>query len=151
MRRTGWATGGLALVAFLGLTAESCDPSPDARCDQATVTKLTNEARAKNDVPPVKVDADLEQAAQAHTKSMVDRNSMDHQDWVEEIQAAGYDGQALGQNVARGPDAQTVVDAWMGSEGHRENILNAVYDDVGIGCVDADGTLWWTQNLGAKQ
>jgi uncharacterized protein YkwD len=52
-----------------------------------------------------------------------------------------------GENIAYGqPDAQTVVNGWMNSPGHRANILNGSFKQTGIGVYrDAKGTYYWTQ------
>jgi uncharacterized protein YkwD len=62
---------------------------------------------------------------------------------------AGYDA-ALSENVAMGyPTAETVMEAWMKSQGHRDNILNCEAKAVGVGLArTADGTAYWTQMFG---
>ncbi|HZG04932.1 MAG TPA: CAP domain-containing protein, partial [Streptomyces sp.] len=44
--------------------------------------------------------------------------------------------------------AQSVMDAWMDSPGHRANILNCDYRTLGVGAHFAEGGPWWTQNFG---
>ena len=48
----------------------------------------------------------------------------------------------VGENVGYAPDAATVHAAFMGSEGHRANILDTDYTEVGVGAVVVDGRLW---------
>ena len=44
---------------------------------------------------------------------------------------------AVGENLALGyPTALAVVAGWMGSEGHRNNILSAKYTQIGVGCTE---------------
>ena len=52
-----------------------------------------------------------------------------------------------GENIGKGQKTPAqVVNAWMNSQGHRENILNKNYTEIGIGVAkDAKGTLYWTQ------
>lgn len=56
---------------------------------------------------------------------------------------------AAGENIAYGqPTAQAVMDAWMNSPGHRANILNRSYTQIGVGAVsDSNGILYWTQDF----
>lgn len=56
---------------------------------------------------------------------------------------------AAGENIAYGqPTAQAVMDAWMNSPGHRANILNSSYTQIGVGAVaDNNGTIYWTQDF----
>ncbi len=67
------------------------------------------------------------------------------------ITQAGYLGwTAIAENVAMGyGTVQAVMDGWMGSSGHRANILNAAYTDVGFGqALDSGGVNYWTQDFG---
>lgn len=49
--------------------------------------------------------------------------------------------QLAGENIALGQTTpEQVVEAWMNSEGHRENILNQSYTHIGVGYV-SDGTI----------
>ena len=54
---------------------------------------------------------------------------------------------AAGENIAKGQKTPAeVVKAWMNSQGHRENILNSKYTEIGVGVAkDSKGTLYWTQ------
>ncbi|MGL4879776.1 MAG: CAP domain-containing protein, partial [Waterburya sp.] len=65
---------------------------------------------------------------------------------------AGYQYSTAGENVAAGYlDAEAVVAGWMGSEGHRANILNASFEELGVGYgTSDDGTSYWTQNFGSE-
>jgi uncharacterized protein YkwD len=68
------------------------------------------------------------------------------------IQNAGYLFSSAGENVAYGfGDAAAVMSGWMNSEGHRQNILNPNYKEIGIGYAQgADGRPYWTQDFGAS-
>jgi uncharacterized protein YkwD len=67
------------------------------------------------------------------------------------VQDTGYQYSTAGENVAAGyPDAEAVMAGWMGSDGHRENILNPSFEHLGVGySVGDDGNAYWTQNFGA--
>lgn len=62
----------------------------------------------------------------------------------------------FGENIAastgmRFSTAETVVSAWMNSEGHRRNILDDSYQSIGIGCFYKDGVWYWAQEFGRQQ
>ena len=42
------------------------------------------------------------------------------------------------------------MDSWMNSSGHRANILNCSFKELGVGIEQGDGGPWWTQNFGAR-
>ncbi len=60
----------------------------------------------------------------------------------------GITYRTAGENIAMGQSTpQAVVNAWMNSEGHRANILNASFTQIGMGYV-ADGHYWTQQFIG---
>ena len=53
---------------------------------------------------------------------------------------------AAGENIAMGQRTpKEVMNAWMNSKGHRENILNTSFDTIGVGCYEENGTYHWVQ------
>ena len=71
---------------------------------------------------------------------------------VQRAVGAGYVGwRALSENVAAGqPDVGRVMSAWMGSTGHRANVLSRSVEHLGVGMArSASGTPYWTQVYGA--
>ena len=61
------------------------------------------------------------------------------------LKALGISYTAAGENIAKGQrTAQEVVTAWMNSEGHRANILDAKFTHIGVGYVK-DGNIWTQQ------
>ncbi|MCH0560322.1 sigma-70 family RNA polymerase sigma factor [Streptomyces sp. MUM 16J] len=122
----------------------------------AQVVALVNKERATAGCGPVTENAQLEKAAQAHSDDMAARNFFDHTNPDgagpgDRITAAGYHWSTYGENIARGQQTpQSVMDAWMNSPGHRANILNCAFKDIGVGVHKASGGPWWTQDFGAK-
>jgi uncharacterized protein YkwD len=59
----------------------------------------------------------------------------------------GITYKTAGENIAMGQKTpQEVMTAWMNSEGHRKNILNSSFTEIGIGIAkDKNGRLYWTQ------
>jgi uncharacterized protein YkwD len=68
------------------------------------------------------------------------------------MRRAGYDGRMMGENIAAGQtSAAAVMDAWMNSPGHRANILNCGYREIGVGLYRGGSMrFYWTQNFGSR-
>jgi uncharacterized protein YkwD len=124
-------------------------PSPST-IEQVVV--LVNQARATAGCGPVRLNAQLTAAAQAHSDDMAandyfSHTSLDGRTFDQRIRDAGYTGGYLGENIAQGQrGAEAVHDAWMSSPGHRRNILDCNYDAIGMGLHAATWT--WTQDFG---
>lgn len=119
------------------------------------VVRLTNAERAEAGCPPVRVDPRLRRAAREHSRDMARRDYVGHlnpegQTPGERMAAAGY-RYGYAENIAWGyRDPSSVVAGWMGSEGHRRNMLDCDNRAVGVGVyVGTDGRLW-TQDFGRR-
>jgi uncharacterized protein YkwD len=125
------------------------EPPPPGETDQ--VVDRVNAIRADVGCDPLTVDERLTTAAQLHSEDMSARSYMDHVtpeglDPGDRAAAQGYTG-PVGENVAMGyPTVDAVMEGWMGSPGHRENIENCDYVVIGVG-FDPDGS-YWTQMFG---
>lgn len=118
------------------------------------VLRLTNEERAKVGAPPLKRASDLDALARAHSQDMISRHFFDHNNPdgkspFDRMRAAGITYRAAAENIAYGQSsAASVMNAWMNSSGHRKNILNATYTEIGIGAIkNSGGTIYWTQEF----
>lgn len=95
---------------------------------------------------PLTMNADLRCAARTHSQDMVDRDYFDHtnpdgESPGDRIDATGYQWRSWGENIAWGqPAPEAVVDAWMNSDGHCSNIMNAGFTEIGVGY--AEGSVW---------
>ncbi|THA86796.1 sigma-70 family RNA polymerase sigma factor [Streptomyces sp. A0592] len=129
-------------------------PAPPGIAGQ--VVALVNTERAAAGCGPLKEDSQLRAAAQGHSDDMAARNFFDHtspdgRDPGDRTTASGYRWSTYGENIAKGQQsAQSVMDSWMKSPGHRANILNCSFKDIGVGVHQGAGGPWWTQNFGAK-
>ena len=102
----------------------------------------------------------LRNAAEGHSRDMADKNYFSHtspdgKSFVDRINAAGYTGyRAVGENIAAGyGTAASVMQGWMSSPGHCNNIMNPVFREMGVGYAYNSGSQYkqyWTQNFGAK-
>jgi uncharacterized protein YkwD len=115
---------------------------------RAAILCLNNQERAARGLPALKENARLRQAAVGHSGDMVQRRYFDHESpggssMVDRILSAGYvrsnQGWSLGENIAWGTGslatAAKIHKAWMGSPGHRANILRRSFREIGIGIV----------------
>lgn len=108
---------------------------------EVQVVELVNQERWSNgQLPPLKAVTLLDAAAALHSGNMASRNFFAHcdpdtgtQPW-DRMTAAGYFWNAAAENIAAGSTtALAVVNLWMGSPGHRANILSTSYYEVGTG------------------
>jgi RNA polymerase sigma factor (sigma-70 family) len=123
----------------------------------AQVVALVNKERAAAGCGPLTENPQLNQAAQGHSDDMAARDFFDHinpdgADPGQRTTAAGYTWSTYGENIAQGQQTpEAVMDSWMNSPGHRANILNCSFKDIGVGIHTGSGGPWWTQNFGAQQ
>jgi uncharacterized protein YkwD len=105
---------------------------------------LVNQLRQQNSLPPIKLDPTLTSAAQAYAVRLSAGNFFGHLDPdfncnkpADRAVAAGYNNwAAVGENIAAGyPTPLSAVDAFANSAGHRANMLNPAYRDIGAGFV----------------
>jgi uncharacterized protein YkwD len=105
---------------------------------------LINRQRARHGLRPLRLDPRLNKASTLHSRNMVRQNYFDHGNFVARILRASYlrgaRSWAVGENIAwgTGPLATPaqIVRGWMNSPGHRSNILNPRFRDIGVGIAD---------------
>ncbi|GAA3007684.1 hypothetical protein JCM13580A_57670 [Streptomyces drozdowiczii] len=130
-------------------------PTPSASSDADQVLALVNTERAKEGCSPVTGNDQLTTAAQRHSEDMAANDYFSHssQDGSgpgERITAAGYRWSTYGENIAKGQRTPAdVMNSWMNSPGHRANILNCSFKELGVGIQDSPGGIVWTQDFGA--
>ncbi len=128
------------------------------------VTRLTNEVRAQYGLNPLTVNLKLQQAAQTQSQNLAFLDFFNHtgldglQPWDRALNA-GYNYQAIGENIAAGQlTAAEVVQAWVDSPSHLANILNPVFTEIGVGFQYLENdtgninyNYYWTQVFGNEQ
>ncbi|MFG3705115.1 CAP domain-containing protein [Micromonospora sp. NPDC047670] len=120
------------------------------------VVNLVNAERAKAGCGALGVDDKLMTAAQRHSQDQADHQDMSHtgsdgSDAGDRLDRVGYAWRTYGENVAwnqKTPAA--VMDAWMNSPGHRANILNCAFTEIGVGVASSNGP-YWTQVFAAPR
>ncbi len=150
------ATKSLAMTLCLMALAACGDTGPggsscsDESLEICQVYRIVNDERSAAGLEPYAWNADLALAAQLHAEDMnaqgyFSHDSLDGRDFVQRIVDAGYDGSPRGENIARGQrTAEQVMESWMGSDGHRRNILSTGSNEIGVGFIDDH----WVQVFG---
>ena len=131
---------------------------------------LHNQIRTENDLPTLCVHPRLQEAARAHSKDMIRRDYFSHNtkgrgSFEKRLvrfgyDAKGYDYYRVGENIALGSgpagEPENRMNAWMKSDGHRHNILNEEYREVGIGTDTGEfkgfaGVTMYTVDFGVRR
>jgi uncharacterized protein YkwD len=137
--------------------AQSRSGRPASSRVAADVITLTNIERTHNRRGALRADPRLMRAAQLQAEQMAQAGHMAHvlpdaryPRTEDRIAAANYHWKTVGENVAFGQaNASKVLDAWMHSRGHRTNILNATFTEMGAGyAVDRTGRPYYVQVFG---
>ncbi|OXS62190.1 putative YkwD family protein [Bacillus sp. V-88] len=117
------------------------------------VVELTNQERAKQGLPALKVDAELSKVAREKSRDMQANNYFSHTSPTygspfDMMKQFGIEYSSAGENIAMGQQTpEEVVQAWMNSEGHRKNIMSSNYTHIGVGYVE-NGNYWTQQFIG---
>jgi uncharacterized YkwD family protein/spore coat assembly protein SafA len=111
------------------------------------VVRLTNVERSKNGLKALTNNWELQRVAGYKARDMTDRNYFSHDSPTygspfNMMKSFGIRYSSAGENIAKGQKTpQQVVNAWMNSSGHRANILNSNYTQIGVG-YDSRSNSW---------
>ena len=113
------------------------------------VIRLVNEIRAQNGLKPLTANWELSRIARYKSEDLSNNRYFSHTSPTygtpfQMIKAFGLSYRSAGENIAYGYGTPAaVVNGWMNSSGHRANILNASYTQIGVGyCASGN---YWTQ------
>jgi uncharacterized protein YkwD len=106
-------------------------------------------------VPPVTLSGTLAGVALGHASDMAEKNYFEHVDPAglspaDRVRAVGYSEKLVGENIAYGPKSvDEVVQGWLDSPGHCENIMDPRFVEMGLGLAagHAKRGLYWVQVL----
>ena len=157
------ALAAAALTSLAPATAEAASRRGPATCASSSASPhvvaytsarnatlcLLNRERRKRGLPSLRYNRRLATAASRHARDMVRRgyfahNSLDGRNFVDRIMRTRYvrrrsGGWVLGENLAWGSGSRatprSIVRAWMRSPGHRNNILNRRFREIGVALV----------------
>ena len=117
------------------------------------VIRLVNKIRQENGLKSLSANWELSRVARYKSQDMVDNRYFAHNSPVygtpfQMIKSFGISYRTAGENIAYGyKTPQAVVDGWMNSSGHRANILNSSYTQIGVGYV-SNGNYWTQMFIG---
>ncbi|MBK8051345.1 MAG: CAP domain-containing protein [Anaerolineales bacterium] len=125
---------------------------------------MVNAERTAHGCSPLNTNSALTSAATKHSSDMANNDFFSHtgsdgsQPW-DRMTAAGYNWSNAAENIAAGYTTPAeVVDGWMGSSGHRKNMLNCDLKDTGVGYIylandpgNEQYQHYWTQVFGAPR
>ena len=123
----------------------------------AQTINLVNNERQQQNLAALKQDNALSAIAQAKAEDMANNNYFAHNSPTygtvgNMLDHFGYNWTAYGENIAKGyTSAETVVQGWMESPGHRANILQSRFTNIGTGyATDQNGTTHWVHLFSAQ-
>ena len=113
------------------------------------VLEIVNRERKEAGLSPLELDEELQDAAMyraAETVVLSDHIRPNGEEWYT------VSDKMHGENLAVGyQSADEVMEAWMNSEGHRNNILEQEFNSIGIGCFIYEGVYYWIQAFGCYE
>ncbi|MEP6761166.1 MAG: CAP domain-containing protein [Sporichthyaceae bacterium] len=141
MRATRRTTGWLVSAALLASTFVGLNAAP-ASASTSSILSAVNSARAGAGRRPLSLRSDLSAVAYRWSQHMAATGTLAHNPSLTR-QVSNW--RWVGENVGYGPDWSAVETAFMNSPGHRSNILDSDYSQIGIGVVIRGNRVWITQ------
>lgn len=150
-------------------SAYAAPPRSQAPLQATRVLQLVNEVRARGarcgersfgSAPPVTLSGTLAEVALGHAADMAQHDYFEHEDRsghtpADRVRAVGYREKLVGENIAYGPkSADEVVQGWLDSPGHCENIMDSRFAEMGIAYAAGQSSkrgLYWVQLLAAPR
>ncbi len=117
------------------------------------VVRLVNKERAARGLRPLTYNWELSRVARYKSQDMKDNKYFSHTSPTygtpfQMMKSFGIAYRTAGENIARGQKSpEAVVNAWMNSSGHRANILNKSFTQIGVGYV-GEGNYWTQMFIG---
>lgn len=128
-------------------------PITTMSADESRIVQLTNAERAKTGAAALRVNSDLTRLARMKSQDMVRLNYFSHQSPTygspfDMMKANGITYMYAGENIANYPSADGAMQGWMNSPGHRANILNPNFTEIGVGgAAKGNGNSIYTQEF----
>lgn len=133
---------------------DKAEQTKDASQFEQKVVDLVNQERQKQGLKPLTLNKKLSDVARTKSKDMMDKGYFDHNSPTygspfDMMKQFGIEYTTAGENIAKGQQSpEDVMNAWMNSDGHRKNILNPDFTEIGVGYVKGDTTYWTQQFIG---
>ena len=125
----------------------------------ARVLELVNQERAREGLAPMAMNPNLTTAAQSYAETLSSGGCFEHTcgpvpNPGDRIRNTGYSGyNAWAENIAAGQRTpEEVMKSWMNSPGHRANIMNPIYNEIGVGVSNgaAPYRIYWSQSFARR-
>lgn len=109
--------------------------------EEQQMIDLVNQERTQRGLKPLKVNLEVTKVARVKAQDMIDNNYFAHQSPTygspfEMLTQFGVEYRTAGENLAGNQTVKAAHQALMNSDGHRANILNTSYQEVGIGIIE---------------
>ncbi|WP_377520524.1 CAP domain-containing protein [Priestia megaterium] len=133
---------------------DKSEQTKDASQFEQKVVDLVNQEREKQGLKSLTLNKRLSDVARTKSKDMMDKGYFDHNSPTygspfDMMKQFGIEYTTAGENIAKGQQSpEDVMNAWMNSDGHRKNILNPDFTEIGVGYVKGDTTYWTQQFIG---
>lgn len=123
-------------------------PNPPVPTNEIEELLLAHNKERHSSIGALYLHTQLTRAAQKHADWMAKNHTLDHSEngvpFNVRITNEGYKFWTAGENIAMGQTTvKSVMQSWMNSPGHRANILNKSYTDVGFGVAESNGRKYW--------
>lgn len=123
--------------------------------EEMQLVSLINAERVKQGLAPLKANNQVGNVARAHSQDMADKGYFDHYDPAgkspfNRLNDGGISYRAAGENIAINTSVPNAHNAFMNSPGHRSNVLESSYTEVGVGIIHEGTRLYVTENFIGK-
>lgn len=146
---------GIAVICAIGLAgcqSTTADKTPEPPAPTPAAKYTLKQVRIDAGVPPLKPNAALTRAAQAHAEDMAKRGFYAHVtpdgvNFDKRIRDAGYCIASTSENLTeKAQTEERAIEMWMNSPPHRKNMLNGKYTHYGMGQYGG----YWVLDMGGK-
>ena len=148
--------GVIGLAVFLGC-AQAEDKLTISK-EAQEIIDLTNKARAKQKLPPLKPNPLLFKSAKVTAELLAKQKKSEHvingKDPGQRIDDVKYNWEECGENLADWDrlDPKRIVEGWLNSPVHRAEIMNKAFNEIGIGIVKiGKGDYYYVQHFGRQR
>lgn len=141
-----------ALLLGMSATARADGPAEDA---ERSVIAVIDAARVEAGVPPLRRDANLDDAALMHAEDMAEHGFVGHEsettgDPIARVQSVGFPSARVGENVARAGSPGEAANRMFASQPHREQMVAADFTDVGVAVVEGTDGFYVVQVFASR-
>ena len=147
----------LIIATELAFLAQPQIVLAEGKISSTEIFMLINNERSKNNISPLTINNKLIQAANNKAKDLIKNNYFDHNSptgktfssWIKET---NYQYSFIGENLAINFQSEKeIVEAWLNSESHKENLLNQNFTETGISIKNENGKIIVVQIFGRPE